>query len=177
MRADDARRVVARELSRPLSRPVDVMHGKWRFKLSAEEADVHADVDGMIDDALEASRSGNIVSRVARDLTGGEEDAQVSAQVLYSRAAGRLVDRVVSKVDRPAQDARLEFPSMEKASSHPGFKVEAGSLKQRVEQALSVPGVDRRVEVPVDRIRPKVTTAELGEGVSGRAGGRPRELG
>ena len=162
MRADQARRIVARELSRPLSRPVDVMHGEWRFKLAAKDADVHADVDGMIDDALEASRSGNIVSRVARDLTGGDEDAQVSAQVLYSQeAVGRFVDRVVSKVDRPAQDAKLEFPSMEQVKSHPGFKVRADSLEQRVEQALSVPGVDRRVDVPVDRTRPKVTTAQL----------------
>jgi lipoprotein-anchoring transpeptidase ErfK/SrfK len=162
MRASEARRVVARELEEPLSKPVDVMHGAWRFELSAQEADVHADVDGMIDDAVEASREGNIVSRVARDLTGGEEDAQVSAQVLYSReAVSRLVDRVVSKVDRPAQDAKLEFPSMEKVNSRPGFKVQADSLEQRVEQALSVPGVDRRVRVPVDRIRPKVTRADL----------------
>ena len=48
---------------------------------------MHADVDAMVDEALEASRSGNIVSRVARDLTGGEEDAQVPPQVTYSQAA------------------------------------------------------------------------------------------
>ncbi|MBN1529261.1 MAG: L,D-transpeptidase/peptidoglycan binding protein [Thermoleophilaceae bacterium] len=162
MRAGEARRVVAHELEEPLGKPVHVTHGDWRFKLTAEQADVHADVDGMIDDALEASRSGNIVSRVARDLTGGEEDAQVSAQVLYSRAAvTELVEHVVAKVDRPAQDAKLEFPSMEKVDSHPGYKVRADSLEQRVEQALSVPGVDRRVEVPVDRTKPKVTTAQL----------------
>ena len=43
-----------------------------------------ADVGGMVDEALEASRDGNIFSRVARDLTGGEEDAQVPARVTYS---------------------------------------------------------------------------------------------
>jgi lipoprotein-anchoring transpeptidase ErfK/SrfK len=162
MRADEAKRVVARELSAPLSRPVTVMHGSWRFKLSAREARVHADVDSMIDQALGASRSGNIVTRVARDLTGGDEDAQVSPQVRYSRAAvGRLVEHVVAKVDRPARDAKVDFPSMEQVKSQPGFKVQAAALEQRVEQALSVPGVDRRVRAPVTRIKPKVTRAEL----------------
>ena len=162
MRAGEARRIVDRELSAPLSRPVVVMHGSWRFELSAREADVHADVDAMIDQALDASRSGNIVSRVARDLTGGEEDAQVSPQVRYSQAAvAGLVEHVVAKVDRPAQDAKVDFPSMEQVRSHPGFKVQAAALEQRVQQALSVPGVDRRVEVPVTRIKPKVTRAEL----------------
>jgi lipoprotein-anchoring transpeptidase ErfK/SrfK len=162
MRATDARLIVARELRAPLSRPVDVMHGRWRFKLTAEEADVHADVDAMIDEALEASRGGNIVTRVARDLTGGEENTQVPPRVEYSRAAvDRLVKHVVAKVDRPAQDARVEFPSLDRVKERPGFEVQADSLEQRVEQALSVPGVDRRVETPVRRIEPKVTRAQL----------------
>ena len=44
---------------------------------------MHADVDGMVDEALAKSRDGNIITRVARDLTGGEEDAQVPARVTY----------------------------------------------------------------------------------------------
>ncbi len=162
MHAAEARRIVARELRKPLSRPVAVMHGTWKFELTAREAGVHADVDGMVDEALAASRNGNIVTRVARDLTGGEEDAQVPPRVTYSRAAvRRLVERVKTKVDRPARDAKVDFPSLDRVKEQPGFKVNAASLEQRVEQALSVPGVDRRVAAPVDRIQPKVTRAQL----------------
>jgi lipoprotein-anchoring transpeptidase ErfK/SrfK len=162
MRADQARRIVARELRAPLSRPVAVMHGTWRFELTAREANVRADVDAMVEEAIEASRSGNIVTRVARDLTGGDEDAQVPPRVTYSRGAvEQLVERVVSRVDRPAQDAKVDFPSLERVKERPGWKVDAASLEQRVEQALSVPGVDRRVEAPVDKLRPKVTRAQL----------------
>ena len=162
MHAAEARRIVARELRKPLSRPVAVMHGTWKFELTARKAGVHADVDGMVDEALAASRNGNIVTRVARDLTGGEEDAQVPPRVTYSRAAvRRLVERVKGKVDRPARDAKVEFPSLDRVKEQPGFKVNAASLEQRVEQALSVPGVDRRVTAPVDRIQPKVTRAQL----------------
>jgi lipoprotein-anchoring transpeptidase ErfK/SrfK len=162
MHAAEARRIVARELRKPLSRPVAVMHGTWKFELTARKAGVHADVDGMVDEALAASRNGNIVTRVARDLTGGEEDAQVPPRVTYSRAAvRRLVERVKTKVDRPARDAKVDFPSLDRVKEQPGFKVNAASLEQRVEQALSVPGVDRRVTAPVDRIQPKVTRAQL----------------
>jgi lipoprotein-anchoring transpeptidase ErfK/SrfK len=151
-------------LREPLSRPVAVMHGSWKFELTAREAGVHADVDGMVDEALEASRNGNIVSRVARDLTGGEEDAQVPPRVTYSRAAvRRLVKRVKSKVDRPARDASVDFPSLDRVREQPGFNVDSAALEQRVEQALSVPGVDRRVDAPVDRIQPKVTRAQLAD--------------
>ena len=162
MHAAEARRIVARELRKPLSRPVAVMHGTWKLELTARKAGVHADVDGMVDEALAASRNGNIVTRVARDLTGGEEDAQVPPRVTYSRAAvRRLVERVKTKVDRPARDAKVDFPSLDRVKEQPGFKVNAASLEQRVEQALSVPGVDRRVAAPVDRIQPKVTRAQL----------------
>ena len=71
------------------------------------------------------------------------------------------MERVKTKVDRPARDAKVEFPSLDRVKEQPGFKVNAASLEQRVEQALSVPGVDRRVAAPVDRIQPKVTRAQL----------------
>ena len=45
--------------------------GEQRFTLSAEDAGVKADVGGMVDEALKASREGSIFSRVARDITGG----------------------------------------------------------------------------------------------------------
>ena len=61
--------------------------GTQRFTLSAHDAGVKADVGGMVDEALKASRDGSIFSRVARDITGGEEDAQVSARVTYSTDA------------------------------------------------------------------------------------------
>ena len=81
MRVDAARRVVRRELQEPLEQPIAVVFRKRRFNLSAEDAGVkRADVGGMVDEALARSREGSIVSRVARDLTGGEEDAQVSAR-------------------------------------------------------------------------------------------------
>jgi lipoprotein-anchoring transpeptidase ErfK/SrfK len=162
MRTDEARSVVTRQLKPALEQPIRVTYRRKRFNLSAEDAGVRANVTAMVDEALAQSREGNIVSRVARDLTGGEESAQVPARVSYSpEAVNGLVRRVSRGVNRPARDAQLDFPSLEKVKERTGIKVEHADLERRIEQALTVPGVDRRVQAPTSVIQPKVTRAEL----------------
>jgi lipoprotein-anchoring transpeptidase ErfK/SrfK len=164
MTTAEARSVVQRELQEPLEKPVVVRRGQTRFTLSAEDAGVKADVGGMVDEALEASRDGSIFSRVARDLTGGEEDAQVPPRVTYSTSAVRdLVKRVRSKLNRPARDAEVDFPSLEKVKEQTGRRVKGAVLEQRIAQALTVPGVERTVRAPVRILKPKVTQEQLAD--------------
>jgi lipoprotein-anchoring transpeptidase ErfK/SrfK len=160
----EAHRVIARELRRPLERPISVVRAGRHFTLSAHDAGVHADVEGMVDEALGKSRDGNIISRVARDLTGGEENAQVPARVTYdAQAIDGLVKRVGRSLNRPARDAEVDFPSLTKIKERNGLAVRAEVLRQRLAQALTVPGVRRRVKAPVRIIRPKVTQAQLAD--------------
>jgi lipoprotein-anchoring transpeptidase ErfK/SrfK len=160
----DARQVIARELRAPLEKPISVVRAGRRFSLSAQDAGVHADVDGMVAEALEQSRDGNLFTRVTRDLTGGLERAQVPARVTYDeRAIDRLVKRVRDSLNRKPRDAEVDFPGMEKVKERNGLAVKAGLLRQRLAQALTVPGVGRRVKAPVRVTRPKVTQAELAD--------------
>ena len=85
--AAEARPKLQRELAAPLEKPISVTHGKRTFNLSSEDAEVRADVGGMVDEAVAASRAGNIFGRAFRDVTGGEEDARVEPRVSYSKAA------------------------------------------------------------------------------------------
>jgi lipoprotein-anchoring transpeptidase ErfK/SrfK len=164
MDVDQARAVVERRLREPLEQPIAVMRGKRSFNLSADDAGVQADVPGMVDAALQTSRSGSIISRVTRDLSGGEENAEVSARVTYDQqAVNRLVNRVAKGIDREARDAEVSFPSLEKVEEQKGRKVKRAVLRRRLAQALTVPGVDRRVRAPVRIKRPKVTQAELAD--------------
>ncbi|HLM09058.1 MAG TPA: L,D-transpeptidase family protein [Thermoleophilaceae bacterium] len=164
LRVDEARALVRRKLEGPLEQPVAVVHRGKRFTLSAADAGVKADVGGMVDEALAASRDGNIISRVARDLTGGEEDAQVPARVSYSRdAVAKLVRRVRRRLNRPARDAEVTFPSLERVKERNGVRVQTAALERRIDQALTVLGVDRRVKAPVRITRPKVTQDQLAE--------------
>jgi lipoprotein-anchoring transpeptidase ErfK/SrfK len=162
MTTTQARRLLVRQLKEPLEQPIAVVHHGARFNLSAQDAGVTADIDGMVDEAIRQSRDGSIITRVARDLTGGEEDVEVAARVSYSEpAVKRLVRRVQRRVNRPARDAEVSFPSLEQVKEQVGLRVRARALEQRVAQALTVPGVDRTVTAVVRKIQPKVTRADL----------------
>jgi lipoprotein-anchoring transpeptidase ErfK/SrfK len=164
MTTAQAQRVLVRDRKEPLEQPVAVVYKGKRFKLSAEDAGVTADIGGMVDEAIAESREGNIISRVTRDLTGGEEPVQVSARVSYSEQAVRkLVRRVKRKLDQPARDAEVSFPSLESVKEQTGIRVKGKVLRQRIAQALTVPGVARRVKATVATIQPKVTQAELAD--------------
>jgi lipoprotein-anchoring transpeptidase ErfK/SrfK len=164
MKLAEARRLIGRELREPLERPIAVVHHGRRFSLSAHDAGVHADVAGMVDEALERSRDGSIISRVARDLTGGQEHAQVPPRVTYDeQAIDDLVKRVRGSLNRKARDAEIDFPAMTKVEERNGIAVRADLLRQRLAQALTVPGVGRRVKAPVRVTRPKVTQAQLAD--------------
>jgi lipoprotein-anchoring transpeptidase ErfK/SrfK len=164
MRVAEARQVIGRELREPLERPISVVRAGKRFSLSAEDAGVRADVTGMVDEALDQSRDGNIISRVARDLTGGKEHAQVPARVTYDdQAIDALVTRVSHSLNRPARDAEVDFPSLSKTKERNGLAVKRALLRQRLAQALTVPGVRRRVKAPVRVTRPKVTQKQLAD--------------
>jgi lipoprotein-anchoring transpeptidase ErfK/SrfK len=164
MKTEEARSLVRHELQKPLERPIAVFRGTKRFRLSAHDAGVTADVTGMVEEALQASRDGSIFSRVARDITGGEEDTQVSARVNYSTdAVEQLVGRVAKTLDRPARDAEVAFPSLDTVKEQKGRRVRKAVLQQRVAQALTVPGVERRVKAPIRILKPKVTQDQLAE--------------
>ena len=169
--------MLEREVATPLERPIAVSYKGRRFNLSAEDAEIQADVDGMVDAALRASRDGNIISRVARDLTGGEEDAAISASVSYSEKAVERAGACASRraLDRKAQDATLNFPSLTQVKEKPGIKVKAGLLSERLEGALVSTG-ERRVRAPVRVTKPKVTRDELADEYPVRAGGRAQRL-
>jgi lipoprotein-anchoring transpeptidase ErfK/SrfK len=164
MQRAEAERVVARRVAAPLERPLTVAYRLRRFRLSSRTARVHVDVKGTVDAALDTSRSGFFVARAVRELTGGEKNTDVGVRVSYSGAAvAGLVRRVQRGLNRPPQDARLNFPSLSKVKEHNGVTVRPALLRQRIQQVLTVPGVRRKVRAPVRITRPKVTRAELAQ--------------
>jgi len=158
----EARVKLKRQVADRLERPITVTHAAKRFSLSADDAGLRTDVGGMVDAALEASRRGNIISRVARDATGGEEATRVKVRVSYSKvAASRLVGRVSKALHRPAQDARLRFPALTRVEERDGLEVDATKLERLVSAALLAPGGNREVEAPTRVTKAKVTSEKL----------------
>src|SRR4029078_12736215 len=81
---DQARHRLDNKLVAPLDKPVTVTFEGKKYVLSAERLQLHADVDGMVDSALSASRSGGFPVRVWRYTTGGSVDREIAPEITYS---------------------------------------------------------------------------------------------
>jgi lipoprotein-anchoring transpeptidase ErfK/SrfK len=164
MSANEARRVLRERLAKPLSKPLVVRYGHRKFTLSAARAHLTADIDGMVQEALDKSRDGNVFSRTFRGLTGGSVNANVPPRVNFSTAAvRRLVQRVKSKVDRKPQDASVQ-PSaagLTMVQSRLGVSIRGRQLYKDISAALVRPDGDRTVTAESKITKPKVTSDEL----------------
>jgi lipoprotein-anchoring transpeptidase ErfK/SrfK len=162
---DQARHRLRQRLVAPLDKPVTVGFEGDKYVLSAEKLQLHADIDGMIDSALDASRSGGFPTRVWRYATGGKVDREIAPQIAYSASAlDDFVDQVAGQIDRPAQDASVSPTpsSLNAVPEQDGVTVLVGDLRTRLRSAIDSPG-DRTVSAPVERVRPQVTTDQLAD--------------
>lgn len=159
-----ARARLAAELKGPLHEPVVVTYERRRFALAPRRAGVSVDLDAMVSEALARSRDGTIFARVGREVTGGRIDAQIAPEVSFDSAAvDRFVGRVADRVDRDPKDATVAFSgsSLGEVAGHDGVTVQTRRLRRAVGRALRTAGGDRTVPVDVERVAPKVTTAQL----------------
>jgi lipoprotein-anchoring transpeptidase ErfK/SrfK len=164
MTTEEAREAVRDELGGSLKRPVRVRHGDERFVLSAKEARLRTDLDGMVDEAIDRSRDGSMIGRVYRNLTGGRVDEDVPLRLDYSeRAVRKLVKEVETTVNRPPQDAsvRPAGDGLQKIPSRSGFEVRAGKLKRDVIAALENPFARHSIRASGTKVKPKVTTEQV----------------
>jgi lipoprotein-anchoring transpeptidase ErfK/SrfK len=162
---DQARDKLQRELLASLRRPVVVEARHHRFRLTAEQANVRANVDEMVDEALARSRNGNVLERTWRELTGGEVDADIDPRVTYDEdAVRRLVRRVGRATERKPRDASVDFSAgaLKRVDAKYGVRMDEGNLEAKIENALRQPAAAvRTVHARVKKVDAKVTTAEL----------------
>jgi lipoprotein-anchoring transpeptidase ErfK/SrfK len=166
MRADAAATRLRALLGPALDRPVRVAVAGHRFKLTARRSHLVADVDGMVDEALEVSRDGGLPARVWRGITGREVDRELEARVTYSGVTvKRFVRRVKRVVNRAPRDADVSFQtaSLPAIPSRTGLRLDAGGLRASVREALDSIGGGRNVRGRVAVVEPKVTTAHLAD--------------
>jgi hypothetical protein len=165
MRAAEARLAIDEQLASPLEEPLVVKHGKRRFRLTAAAAHLRVASERMVQDALEKSREGNVISRTVRELTGEDpEEAALPARVSYSRrAVDKLVAKVEKDVSQPAQDAQVTFSgtSLGTVDGQEGVAVKTGKLRRAMRAELVLPHADRVVEVSTRVTQPEVTRDEL----------------
>jgi lipoprotein-anchoring transpeptidase ErfK/SrfK len=159
-----ARTKLERDLVARLNRQVTVRSGSHTWTLSPREAYLRVDVDNMVEQALDASRQGSIVTRTARGLFGGSVDRNIALVVDYSHAAVRGVTaRVRAGVNRPARDATVapNASALVAVPGQDGLTVDSNKLGALVEAALVGATPTRTVQVPTRKLQPAVSTAQL----------------
>jgi len=165
MRAAEARVAIEEGLSAPLRKPLVVKHEKRRFRLTASDARLRVAAERMVQEALDKSREGNVISRTIREITGEDpEEAALPARLSYSRrAVEELVAKVDEEISRPAQDAEVTFSgtSLGTVEGQEGIAVKTGKLRRAIRAELVLPHADRVVEVSTKVTQPEVTRDEL----------------
>jgi lipoprotein-anchoring transpeptidase ErfK/SrfK len=160
---DEAKRMLRAKLVEPLEHPVTVTYEEQKFTLSPDEIDVRADIDGMVDEAQDASREGGLPSRVVRYATGGEVDREITPRISYSNdAVDAFIAGVAAKVNRDPQDATVDPTptSLTPVPAQDGIQLRAEDLREEVDDALQSPNA-RTVKARVVRTEPEVTEKEL----------------
>jgi lipoprotein-anchoring transpeptidase ErfK/SrfK len=166
MKPKAAQAKLDRELLAPLQKTVYVKFAHRRYKLTPEKAQVHVDTAGMVQEAITASRKGNILTRTTRELTGGSVHKSIPLEVTYSRkAVAKFTRRLQRKIDTPARDATINISGsgVQKVDSQTGLKLEVATLRGHIAKELVQATADHKVRAPVEKLKPKVTTDELAQ--------------
>ena len=163
---EQARTRLQQRLIKPLNSTLAISARNQTFALSAREAHIQTDVEAMLDEAIERSRSGGVLARTWRAVSGKQIDASITPEVQYSRrAVQRIVDRARVAVSRKAVDAKVDFMPQDVAlrPSRAGRTIDALKLRSEVERALVSATADRTITAEVRTVEPKITTDELAD--------------
>jgi lipoprotein-anchoring transpeptidase ErfK/SrfK len=164
--ADSARKIIKREVVAPLQQPVVVTYGGKEYTLSPKRLNETADVDGMVQEAIDRSRDGTIFDRVTRYASGGEVDADLEPRVSYDKSALKdFVNDLADRIDQDPVDATVVPASgaakLEKSAGESGLAVEKGPTTDAINHAARSPGRDQAIRPVVKETKPEVTTKEL----------------
>jgi lipoprotein-anchoring transpeptidase ErfK/SrfK len=164
--ADSARRIIKRQVVAPLQQPVVVSYQGEDYTLSPKQLHETADVDGMVQEAIDRSRQGNILDRVTRYASGGDVNADLAPRVSYDKGAVKdFVNQLAETVDQDPADASV-VPTdggskLQKRAGEAGLAVEKGPTTKAIYAAAQSPGRHQAVRPVVKQTKPEVTTKDL----------------
>jgi lipoprotein-anchoring transpeptidase ErfK/SrfK len=161
-----ARAKLERLILEPLERPIVVHHDTSTWKLGPREARIAVDLDGIVDEAMARSRSGDIFGRTVRNLSGEPLDVDLQPQVDYSdRAVIRMLDKIRGAIDREPRNATVKISGngIERHESRTGLAVRASELHKKIRRAIVSTTADRTMVARTRHLHPKVSTGDLDE--------------
>jgi hypothetical protein len=164
--ASSARTRLSERLRPRLQAPVLLVTDRHTFVVRPRSAGLRVDVARMVDEAVAASRRGDLLHRAWRDLRGGRLDLAVPLRAALSQGRIEAVaDHVASVLDRTPKNARVvPKPTAIGFRTIPevvGLAVKRPLLEQRLTNALLATDGSRTIAVPTREIHPRWTLRTL----------------
>jgi lipoprotein-anchoring transpeptidase ErfK/SrfK len=162
--ADSARKIIKREVVKPLQQPVVVSYDGKSYTLSASQLHPTADIDGMVQEAIDKSREGGILDRVSRYASGGSVDADLQTRVKYDKKSVKdFVNKLSEQLNQDPVDATVtpDGSRLAKQAGEAGRAVDKRAMTEKINAAAQSPGRDQAVQAVVRTTKPEVTTKDL----------------
>jgi lipoprotein-anchoring transpeptidase ErfK/SrfK len=162
-----AAKAVADRVDGPLQTTIRIKWAGKTYHLSAKRTHARANIDETVQQALDKSDGGNIISRTKRNITGGKIDADIPVDVSYDESSvDRLAAKIEKRVDRKPIDASIQVGGPEAKPFHTvqgkdGVQLDTDQLKQRLRDEIIHPTPKRLVKASVTHTEPKVTSTQL----------------
>ncbi len=164
--ADAARKIIEKQVVAPLKQPVVVSYNGKDYTLSPKRLHQKADVDGMVQEAIDRSRDGGILDRVSRYATGGDVNANLEPRVGYDKSAVKnFVNELADRIDQDPVDATV-VPSggrLRQEAGQPGQAVDMNRMTDEINSAARSPGRDQAIPAVVETTKPDVNKKDLAQ--------------
>ena len=166
MSSQQATRAVTAKVLAPQRKPVTVTFEKEEFVLPADQLRIRADIKKSIEKAFDESRSGSLPTRILREITGDELDADIPVSVTYSRqAVNQFVRDIADGVNVDPVDASVEAgpDALSVVKAQEGHKLRDVLLTDQLTSLLDQGKGGRTINARVNVVTPEITTAEVAE--------------
>ncbi len=160
---EQAREVVLESVAAPLFEPVDVVFEDRTFTLDPSQS-LSMDVDTMLESAFDPKTGTTVFDRTYRRLA--DVSVPFDIEPILEVEGGSLeqwAEDIASQVDTPPVDAAfyIEDDAVKMHGSTPGLRTDVDKTTELITEALL--GGDKRVELPVHVVAPKVPDDALGQ--------------
>ena len=146
------------------NRPISLTFAGHRYKLTADDARLHVYINASVQNALDRTRSPNLLARVFTSLTGGSINSDLDPQASFSkRPVASAVQHISQDIDRPAVDAHVGYTgnSLQPIPGSTGLAVQTSQLGAAISGSLAHGMARRHISIPVVQTQPRVSTEQL----------------
>ena len=164
--ADSARKIIKNQVVAPLKQPVVVSFDGKDYTLSPKQLHETANVDGMVQEAIDRSRQGNILDRVSRYASGGDVNVDLDPRIGYDKSAVKdFVNQLADEINQDPVNASV-VPGgdrLQQEAGEPGRAVDMNRMTAAINGAARSPGRDQAIPAVVNTTKPEVNKKDLAQ--------------